>query len=226
METYVLFQQLSWSMATQYPCNLISTAERNVNARREVGKPMMKLKSLDGRSRIAAAMLLGGVIVVAGCQKSHPDEKSAVNQALNGNNYSSIDVSQDRDKGVITLKGDVANQDDKTRVGDLARQAAPDYTVANEIGVRPPQASNAGSVASNVDSAIEDNFKAAIKAHGNLDDQSIHASAKNGTLVIKGSVKTPQQKKEANDLAKTVPNVQQVVNELEVKPNKHSTPTS
>jgi hyperosmotically inducible periplasmic protein len=187
---------------------------------------MMKLKGLGGKSPIAAAMLLGGVIVIAGCQKSHPDEKSAVNQALNSSNYSSIDVSQDRDKGVITLKGDVANQDDKTKAGELAKQAAPDYTVANEIGVRPPQASNAGSVASNIDSAIEDNFKAAIKAHGNLDDQSIHASAKNGTLVIKGSVKTPQQKKEANDLAKTVPNVQQVVNELEVKPSKHSTPSS
>ena len=84
----------------------------------------------------------------------------------------------------------------------------------------------AGAVASNLDSAIEDNFKAAIKAHENLNDQSIHASAKNGTLVIKGSVKTAAQKKEVSTLAKQVPNVQQVVNELEVKPGKHSTPTS
>jgi hyperosmotically inducible periplasmic protein len=187
---------------------------------------MMKLKGLEGKFPVIAAMLLGGALVVAGCQKSHPDEKSAVDQALKSGNYSSIDVSQDRDKGVITLKGDVANQDDKTRAADLAKQAAPDYTVANEIGVRPPQASNAGAVASNIDSAIEDNFKAAIKAHENLNDQSIHASAKNGTLVVKGTVKTAQQKKEASDLAKKVPNVQQVVNELEVKPSKHSTPSS
>jgi len=108
----------------------------------------------------------------------------------------------------------------------LAQEAAPDYTIANEIGVRPPEVANAGSVASNLDSAIEDNFKAEIKAHQNLDDQSIHASAKNGTLVIKGSVKTSAQKKEVGTLAKQVPNVQQVVNELEVKPGKHSTPSS
>jgi hyperosmotically inducible protein len=39
-------------------------------------------------------------------------------------------------------------------------------------------------------------------------------------------VKTTGQKKEAESLAKKVPNVQQVVNELEVKPGKHSTATS
>jgi len=40
---------------------------------------------------------------------------------------------------------------------------------------------------------------------------------------LKGSVKTAAQKQEAGQLARKVPNVQQVVNELEVKPNKHST---
>jgi osmotically-inducible protein OsmY len=44
--------------------------------------------------------------------------------------------------------------------------------------------------------------------------------------VIKGTVKTEAQKKEAYSLAKQTPNVQQVVNELEVKGNKHSTPAS
>jgi len=45
-------------------------------------------------------------------------------------------------------------------------------------------------------------------------------------LLIKGSVKTEKQKADVESLAKQVPNVQQVVNELEVKPNKHSTPSS
>lgn len=92
--------------------------------------------------------------------------------------------------------------------------------------MRPPQAAQAGAVAGDLDSAIEDNFKASIKANNALNDQSISGTAKNGTLVLKGSVKTAEQKKEAGDLAKQVPNVQQVVNELEVKPNKHSTANS
>ena len=176
---------------------------------------------------LSTAAILAGAMVVAGCNKpAHPDEKSAVNDSLKNNNLSAVSVSQDRDKGVMTLKGNVDSQDLKNQAENVARQAAPDYTVADEIGVRPPGANEAGSVASNLDSAIEDNFKAMIKAHANLNDQSVSASAKNGTLVLKGSVKTAKQKKEAEDLAKKVPNVQQVVNEIEVKPSKHSTTNS
>lgn len=171
------------------------------------------------------AILFGSMI--AGCHhQSYPDAKGAVTDTLKAHSLDKVDVSQDRDKGVMTLKGNVASESDKQEAENLSKQAAPGYTIANEIGVRPPDASNAGAVASNLDSAIEDNFKAAIKAHRNLDDQSIHASSKNGTIVITGSVKTTAQKTEVSKLAKDVPNVQQVVNELEVKPDKHSTPNS
>jgi hyperosmotically inducible protein len=177
-------------------------------------------------SLLGFAAVLAGALAVAGCHNhaDHPDEKSAVTTSLSGNNLSSIDVSQDRDKGVMTLTGNVSSGDQKSQAESLAKQAAPDYTVADEIGVRPPGAeSQTGSVASSLDSGIEDNFKADIKAHKSLDDQSIHATAKNGTLVLTGSVKTGAQKHEAGKLAKSVPNVQQVVNELEVDPKKHST---
>ncbi len=111
----------------------------------------------------------------------------------------------------------------KSQAENLARQAAPDYVIANEIGVRPAGGeSQADAVSSNLDTAIEHNFKAMLKSHKNLDDQSISYSAKNGTLVLKGTVKTAKQKKEAESLAKHVPNVQQVVNEIEIKPEKRS----
>lgn len=177
-------------------------------------------------SLLAGSILLGGAMAIAGCHQSYPDAKGAVNDSLKANNLGAVDVSQDRDKGVMTLKGNVASSSDKQQAETLTKQAAPTYTIADEIGVRPPDEQNAGAVASKEDSAIEDNFKAAIKAHQNLDDQSIHGSAKNGTLVITGSVKTPSQKTEVSSLAKRVPDVQQVVNELEVKPDKHSTPNS
>ena len=173
--------------------------------------------------------MLAGTLIFAGCDSkpAHPDEKSAVTSALSSSNLSNVSVSQDQDKGVITLTGDVASADQKSQAENIARQAAPDYTIADEIGVRPPGAeSQAKAVDSNLDSAIEDNYKASIKSNKNLDDQSIDYSAKNGTLVLKGSVKTEAQKREAAKLAKAVPNVQQVVDEIEVKPGKHSTPNS
>lgn len=188
---------------------------------------MVKSNSFPRALLLAGVVLAGSATVIVGCQsKGQPDEKAAVTDSLKNNNLGSVDVSQDRDKGVMTLKGNVASDNAKVQAEAVAKQAAPDYTIANEIGVRPPQTDNAGAVASNLDSAIEDNFKAAIKGHENLDDQSIHGSAKNGALVITGSVKTATQKKEVGTLAKRVPNVQQVVNELEVKPDKHSTPNS
>jgi hyperosmotically inducible protein len=177
-------------------------------------------------SLLGLSAVLAGALAVAGCHNhaDRPDEKSAVTNSLSSNNLSAVDVLQDRDKGVMTLTGNVASDDQKSQAENLAKQAAPDYTIADEIGVRPPGAeSQTGAVSSNLDSGIEDNFKAGIKAHKNLDDQSIHFKAKNGTLVLTGSVKTGAQKHEAEKLAKGVPNVQQVVNELEVDPKKHST---
>lgn len=186
----------------------------------------MKIGILTCKWLLGPTLLLGGALMVGGCNKSYPDEKPAVNQALTASDFGTVGVTQDRDKGVMTLRGNVGNPLDKTRAEKIAQRAAPDYRIANELGVRPEDMPQAAGVDSKLDSAIEDQFKAQIKSHRNLDDQSISGSAKNGTLVIKGSVKTPQQRAEAESLAKQVPNVQQVVNELKVKSNKNSTPSS
>ncbi len=174
---------------------------------------------------VLGAMFLA-IFLLIGCNKDaqHPDVKNAVDSAMTQNNLGVVKVSQDRDKGVLTLTGDVISADDKTRAESVAKQAAPGYAVANELGVRPQGAeSQAKAVDSNLDSGIEDNYKAALKANKNLDDQSISYNAKNGSLMLKGSVKTAAQKAEAAKLAKGVPNVKEVVNTIEVKNNKHST---
>lgn len=140
------------------------------------------------------------------------------------NNLGVVKVSQDREKGVLTLTGDVDSADKKTQAQTVAQQAAPGYAISNELGVRPVgDESQAKSVDSNLDSGIQDNYKASLKAHKNLDDQSISYDATNGTLVLKGSVKTQAQKSEANTLARNVPNVKEVVNEIVVKEDKNST---
>ena len=174
---------------------------------------------------VLGAMFLA-MFLLTRCNKDtqRPDVKDAVDSAMTQNNLGVVKVSQDRDKGVLTLTGDVISADDKARAESVAKQAAPGYTVANELGIRPQGAeSQAKAVDSNLDSGIEDNYKAALKANKNLDDQSISYDAKNGTLTLKGSVKTAAQKVEAAKLAKGVPNVKEVVNTIEVKNNKHST---
>ena len=173
----------------------------------------------------AAVLTLAGILTLSACNRSdHPDVKDAVDQAMTRNNLGVVKVSQDRDKGVLTLTGDVDSADKKAQAESVAKEAAPGYAISNELGVRPVgYESQAKAVDSNLDSAIQDNYKAALKAHKNLDDQSISYDAKNGTLMLKGSVRTQAQKNEANTLAKNVPNVKEVVNEIVVKEDKNST---
>ncbi len=173
---------------------------------------------------ISASLTLA--LVLVGCNRTaeHPDVKTTVDTALTRSDLGVVKVSQDREKGVITLTGDVETPDQKTQAENVASQAAPGYTIANEIGVRPVGTeSQAKDVDSSLDDGIENNYKAALKAHKNLDDQSISYDAKNGTLVLKGSVKTSAQKSQAEKLAKAIPQVKEVVNEIEVKPDKDST---
>ena len=170
-----------------------------------------------------------GLFVLVGCNqnKQHADVKDRVDSAMTQNDLGVVKVSQDRDEGVLTLTGDVDSPEKKAQAERVAKETAPDYAIANELGVRPVgEEGQAKSVDKNLDNAIEDNFKAELKAHKALDDQSIHADATNGTLVLKGSVKTAAQRAEAQKLARAVPNVKEVVNEIQVKPNKHSTAQS
>jgi hyperosmotically inducible protein len=178
-----------------------------------------------GMLSVMAAVFVA-VFLLVGCntQAKHADVKDAVDQAMTRNDLGVVKVSQDRDKGVLTLTGDVDSDAKKAQAETVAKQTAPDYAVANELAVRPPTADNSQekAVDKNLDKGIEDNFKAELKAHKNLDDQSIHYDAKNGTLVLKGSVKTAAQKQEAMKLAKHIPNVKEVVNEIEVKSDKNT----
>ncbi|MGB6690997.1 MAG: hypothetical protein WBE76_24455 [Terracidiphilus sp.] len=63
----------------------------------------------------------------------HPDDKAAVYQLLDRNDLSSVEVFESRISGVITLKGDVASADRKARAEAIVRQAAPGYTISNQL---------------------------------------------------------------------------------------------
>lgn len=173
----------------------------------------MKITSLLTAAMLAA-VLMGVACTESNTRKSEAD---AVKQALEQADLKGLSVSDDTDKATVTLTGTLHSDDAKARAGDVAKQAAPDRTIANEISVQPVgDESQAKSVQSNLDDGIENNYKAALVAK-RLDKQSIHYDAKNGVLKLTGSVKTSQQKQEAQMLASKVPNVQQVVNEIEVK---------
>lgn len=85
---------------------------------------------------VLATATLAFAIALPGCNSgSHPDDSAAVYQALQKNDLSSVQVQQDRSKGVITLTGLVGDQARKDHAQQLAQQAAPGYTIQNNLNI-------------------------------------------------------------------------------------------
>lgn len=142
--------------------------------------------------------------------------KDSVKKALEQADLKDVNVSEDRDKNTITLSGTLHSENAKQQAQEVAQAAAGNRIIANEISVQPVGAeSQARQINSNTDSAIEKNYKAALISKG-LDKEHIRFNAKNGVLILKGSVKSPDERQEAQQIAANIPNVQQVVNELQV----------
>ena len=170
-----------------------------------------------------AALLLTVAIGCSTNKASTPDVKTQVTKAMDNAGYKDVKVAVNNDKELVTLTGDVKSQEDKDRAEELAKTTAAGFVVSNEIGVRPEgDESAAKKIDSNVDSAIEKDFKAVIIAN-RMEKQHIRYDAKNGVLTLKGDVDTTAQRSQVEKLAATVPNVQQVVNELDVKGAKKKT---
>ena len=143
--------------------------------------------------------------------------KESVQRALDQADLKGISVAEDKDKNTITLSGKLHSEDAKQQASQVAQAAAGTRMVANEISVQPVGLeSQAKEINSNLDGAIEKNFKAAIIAQG-LDKQNIDYKAKNGLLTLTGNVKTTQQRAQAEQIAQAVPNVAQVLNQIEVR---------
>src|SRR4029079_8893719 len=83
-------------------------------------------------------------------------EADAVRQALEQADLKDVSVSDDADKNTVTLGGKLHSDDAKNRAADVAKQAAPDRTIANEISVQPVgDESQAKAVKSNLAAGIQ-----------------------------------------------------------------------
>lgn len=152
-------------------------------------------------------------------QAKAPDVANDVRHALDQAGLNDVSVSQDRDKGLVTLSGKVKTDDDKGRAESIAKSIAGNEVVSNEIAVRPAgEESTARKVDSDLDSGIDKNLDAMLVQHRLKDDVRYHVS--NGVVTLKGNVPSQNQRASVQKLAEQVPNVKQVVNELEVKHQK------
>jgi hyperosmotically inducible periplasmic protein len=168
---------------------------------------------------LAAFILMLGI----GCSQHRantPSEKRVVADALKAAGYDKVNIDEDRDKGVITLKGDIASQADKEKVEGIARQAANNSVIANELLVTGGDKPLAKEINKDNDDAIKARFKE-WEAANRLKNQHVSADVKNGVVTLTGDVDTVAQRTMfEKDIAK-IEGVNEVVNKLEVKARKH-----
>jgi len=167
---------------------------------------------------VAVGLIAFVVSVGLGCsnRQQAPDVTSDIRHALDQAGLKDVKVSQDRVKAVVSLTGDVATDADKSRAETIAHSIAGDQVVSNEIGVRPNgDQSSARKVDSDLDSAVDKNLDAMLVQHRLKDN--VRYDVKNGVVTLKGNVASEAQRTSVEKLAKDVPNVKEVVNELDVK---------
>jgi len=167
--------------------------------------------------RIATFFLLTSTLLIAACSPRDISYKDDVKKALEQAELKDVTVSEDQDRNTITLGGTLHSNEAKTKAAEVAKAVANTRIIANEISVQPVGSeSQAKAVASNLDDGIEKNYKAALISNG-LDKQHVSFNAKNGLLLLTGSVRSAGDRQRAGKLAAGIPNVQQVLNQLEVR---------
>lgn len=150
-----------------------------------------------------------------------PEVADSVRKSLDDAGLKTVTVSQDRDKGVVTLGGQVGSEGDKSQAESIAKSLAGAQVVADQIAVVPPGAeSDAKAVNSDLDKGIEKNLDAALIQ--NKLQKSVSYTVKSGVATLTGEVNSESTRAQAEQVAASVPNVQQVVNELQVKNQKAS----
>jgi hyperosmotically inducible periplasmic protein len=148
-----------------------------------------------------------------------PDVHDSIRNALDGAGLKNVSVSQDRTAGVVTLGGEVEADADKTQAESIARSIAGSQVVSDQIAIRPPgDKSDARKIDSDIDTAIEKNFDALLIQ--NKLDSAVKFDVKSAVITLRGNVNSQTRRAYVERLATGVPNVRQVVNELQVKDQK------
>jgi hyperosmotically inducible periplasmic protein len=171
-----------------------------------------------------AILTLLAVGVLAGCSTmsaKSPDVSDSIRKSLDQAGLNDVSVNQDRDKGIVTLGGQVATDSDKSQAESLAKSFAGAQVVADQIAVIPVGAEKAAkAMNSDLDEGIQSNLDAALIQ--NHLHESVKYEVKSGVVTLTGEVNSDAKRARAEAVATGVPNVQQVVNDLQVKDQKAS----
>ena len=179
------------------------------------------MKSFQSYLVVLSSLAVGALSGCSTTATKSADIADSLRASLSQAGFKEVTVNQDRDKGVVTLTGQVAADADKAQVQSIAQSIAVGQVVSNQVAVVPIVGESAAkAVNADLDKGIEHNLDAAlIEAHLH---EHVKYAVKNHVVTLTGEVDSQANRVRAEAVAAAVLNVQQVVNELQVKAQKAS----
>jgi hyperosmotically inducible protein len=162
---------------------------------------------------------LGAAMACTTAPTKSADVSGPLRTSLDQAGLKEVSIDQERDKGVVILSGQVATDAEKTKAEMIAKSIAGTQVVSNQIAVVALGAeSDAKKINSELDKGIENNLTAAL-VQAKLQD-SVKYSVKNHVVTLSGEVDTEATRTRAGQVAAGIVNVQQVVNEIQLRKQK------
>jgi hyperosmotically inducible protein len=179
------------------------------------------MKALRLSVTVLALLAAGTLTGCSGSAAKSPEVSDSIRRSLDQAGFKDVSVSQDRDKGIVTLGGQVGSEFDKSQAESLAKSLAGAQVVADQIAVIPVGVEKqAKAVNSDLDEGIEKNLDAALIQ--NKLNHGVKFEVKSAVVTLTGEVNSEYKRDRAEKVASRVPNVKQVVNDLQVKDQKAS----
>jgi osmotically-inducible protein OsmY len=132
---------------------------------------------------------------------------------------SAYEIGVETKGGVVTLTGQAPSEVDRELAGDVAKDTTGVKQVDNQIRVEPGLKPSDASLRENArvtDLEIHANLRERLAASEFLSGNEINVSVKDRVVTLAGRTQTPQQKTGVEQLARSIPNVANVVNQLTV----------
>ena len=150
-------------------------------------------------------LAIGAMLGCSGASAKSPDVSDNIRNSLDQAGFKNVSVKEDRDKGVVTLGGNVTTESAKSQAESLAKSLAGAQVVADEIAVIPVGVEeDAKVVNSDLDKGIEENLDAALiqnKMHDN-----VKYEVKSAVVTLSGEVNSQDKRDNAEKVATNVPN--------------------
>jgi len=176
-----------------------------------------------GVKRLLNSVALAGVLataplLTAACNRpaNAPDYQGRVNDSLKDAKIKDVKADWKADEKALHLSGEVENAADKARAAELAKQVVgTSGRVVDEVKVE-------GTNIDDVDKRIERDLDASFKEDDQWDrdnfDLTFHSKA--AVVTVTGTAPTKAAKDMVTARVRKVQGVKDVVNDLEIKPEK------